>query len=352
MPWIEANTEAINRNPDLEKYNIMAAIAEVKEIKANMSTPVIPENNTSYAVRKTLEADMDQADNLYKQGRFGQAKEIYDKIALTAASEYDRLNALKNKLSAGKDSPMMRYFSAIADIAKKRSADAQQHAVTTEHFEVYKKFLDEINSLNNEAITENKTNDYQAASEHLAAIYKLINDNIDNMRKQLENVQGVADDKGNPVSAQELIENLSKAADKAKENQNIVLNNLLNSLISRCDHLLKYPAPDKSKMKGEMMSIAKEAKEILDSQGKDMNTELKGKFNKLIGLIYRDSAMVIPIQPVGGIDFNSKNLDLQIEGDIGSFALSVDPAVWDNIKVQGLVPTIIEIKPVTDWGVF
>jgi len=50
----------------------------------------------------------------------------------------------------------------------------------------------------------------------------------------------------------------------------------------------------------------------------------------------------------GGIDFNPALLDLQIKRDEHGIPLPIDPAMIDNININGLTPVIIQLTPITN----
>jgi hypothetical protein len=54
----------------------------------------------------------------------------------------------------------------------------------------------------------------------------------------------------------------------------------------------------------------------------------------------------------GGIDFNSANLNLQIKRDGNGVPLPLARQDLENIKIDGLVPIIIDIKPATSLPIF
>lgn len=49
----------------------------------------------------------------------------------------------------------------------------------------------------------------------------------------------------------------------------------------------------------------------------------------------------------GGIDLNQANLGLQIRRDGNGVPLPVSQQDLENIHIDGLIPTILEIRPVT-----
>ncbi|MFA5088527.1 MAG: PEP/pyruvate-binding domain-containing protein [Candidatus Omnitrophota bacterium] len=55
--------------------------------------------------------------------------------------------------------------------------------------------------------------------------------------------------------------------------------------------------------------------------------------------------------PVGGIDFNPENLKLEVKGDLIEFP-SVVPSYFENMQIDGLVPIIINIQPMTNLPLF
>ncbi len=59
-----------------------------------------------------------------------------------------------------------------------------------------------------------------------------------------------------------------------------------------------------------------------------------------------DRALMSPADPLGGIDFNAANLNLQIKRDGKGVPLPLPQQDLEHIKIDGLVPIILEIKPV------
>lgn len=58
-----------------------------------------------------------------------------------------------------------------------------------------------------------------------------------------------------------------------------------------------------------------------------------------------DSAMIGKETPVGGIDFNAANLNMQIKRDGNGMVLPLDQQDLENIRIDGLIPIILDIKP-------
>jgi hypothetical protein len=54
----------------------------------------------------------------------------------------------------------------------------------------------------------------------------------------------------------------------------------------------------------------------------------------------------------GGIDLNSADLNLQIKRDGNGVPLPIDQQNLDNIRIDGLVPVILNIKPATSEPLF
>jgi hypothetical protein len=54
----------------------------------------------------------------------------------------------------------------------------------------------------------------------------------------------------------------------------------------------------------------------------------------------------------GGIDMNAANLDLQLRRDGKGVVLPVSQQDLDNIRIDGLVPVLLDIKPVTGMALF
>ncbi len=59
------------------------------------------------------------------------------------------------------------------------------------------------------------------------------------------------------------------------------------------------------------------------------------------------AAVANPAKPtdLGGIDMNAANLNLQIKRDGKGVPLPLPQQDWEHIKIDGLVPVILEIKP-------
>ena len=54
----------------------------------------------------------------------------------------------------------------------------------------------------------------------------------------------------------------------------------------------------------------------------------------------------------GGIDFAQSNLDMQIKRDGNGVPLPVSQQDLDNIRIDGLVPVILDIKPAASVSLF
>lgn len=55
---------------------------------------------------------------------------------------------------------------------------------------------------------------------------------------------------------------------------------------------------------------------------------------------------------VGGIDMREKTMNLDLRGKAGTFILPADPAQIQNIRIDGLVPVINSMTPVSDLSAF
>ena len=65
-----------------------------------------------------------------------------------------------------------------------------------------------------------------------------------------------------------------------------------------------------------------------------------------------DAAMAKPDFTRGGINLNSASLDMQIRRDGNGVPLPVSQQNLDNIKIDGLVPVILDIKPALSMPLF
>ena len=73
----------------------------------------------------------------------------------------------------------------------------------------------------------------------------------------------------------------------------------------------------------------------------------------ILGILNTGAVSTIePPSPVGGIDFNAANLNLQIKRDGHGVPLPISQQDLQNIKIDGLVPIIIDIKPAASLAVF
>jgi hypothetical protein len=61
----------------------------------------------------------------------------------------------------------------------------------------------------------------------------------------------------------------------------------------------------------------------------------------------KDGAMVTQ-QPLGGIDLNAANLNLQIKRDGRGVPLPISRQDWEHIRIDGLIPVIIDIRPASN----
>ncbi len=64
------------------------------------------------------------------------------------------------------------------------------------------------------------------------------------------------------------------------------------------------------------------------------------------------SSAVSENEDLGGIDLTEKNMNLDLRGQAGTFALPADPAQIQNIRLDGLVPVILNITPLPSLPVF
>ena len=54
--------------------------------------------------------------------------------------------------------------------------------------------------------------------------------------------------------------------------------------------------------------------------------------------------------PTGGIDLAQSSLDMQIKRDGAGVVLPVSQQNFDNIRISGLVPVILDIVPASSVG--
>ena len=67
--------------------------------------------------------------------------------------------------------------------------------------------------------------------------------------------------------------------------------------------------------------------------------------NAILSASEKDSAMA---REVGGIDMNPNHFQLEEHGQADKFNVSVDPAQFQNMNIEGFIPVIINITPVTN----
>jgi hypothetical protein len=65
-----------------------------------------------------------------------------------------------------------------------------------------------------------------------------------------------------------------------------------------------------------------------------------------------EAALANPLNPLGGIDFNSANLNLQIKRDGKGVPLPISQQDLEHINIDGLIPIIIDIRPATSLPIF
>ena len=92
------------------------------------------------------------------------------------------------------------------------------------------------------------------------------------------------------------------------------------------------------------------ADRIIDQYGTELTqngkTALKEAKIRVENPSVKDEAMASQ-QPLGGIDLNASNLNLQIRRDGKGEPLPISRQDWEHIKIEGLIPVIIEIRPAT-----
>ncbi len=153
-------------------------------------------------------------------------------------------------------------------------------------FQEYQSLLKDIDALNIDGKMHFEKKEFKEAAETFDRVMSLVSDHLEPMKKSLKDIKGITDGKGNPVTSDMLIDVLTKALATAKKN-----------------------------------------KEVCESHLKDR---------------------AMSAEPLGGIDFNSAHLDLQIQKDgMDSRSLSFDSSKWDNVPITGLVPRIISIQSIT-----
>ena len=74
---------------------------------------------------------------------------------------------------------------------------------------------------------------------------------------------------------------------------------------------------------------------------------------KIISVFLQDAAVLTATEdaaelPLGGIDFDAKNLDLQIKRDGSGVPLPLNLQPLESMNIEGFVPIIIEIRPATN----
>jgi hypothetical protein len=83
---------------------------------------------------------------------------------------------------------------------------------------------------------------------------------------------------------------------------------------------------------------------VVDDFFQDQLFEIKEIENGL-NIFPTDNAMSAEQPKYGGIDFNAANLNMQIKRDGNGVALPVSQQNLENIRIDGLIPIILDIKP-------
>jgi len=298
-----------------------------------------------YKISKAnLMHDLEGADTLFKNGEYFQAGKKYAVIADKASKEYKRFQGKyfpkglvhDDDQTLATSNELLEELNNISETARK-NAEASKHNApigkgainTPQDMDSYNNLINKINPLNSQANTAFGNQNYEEAARLYGRVIGLIDQDINKDR-------------------------LSKARSIARNNQIAALNNLMvaqyNSLIKEYNQYLKVP--DSTARRKGMENIFNESSKVLGQA--DMGEDIRKAFGKLRDMAgsLKDKAMNVQSQPLGGIDFNGRNMDLQINGDNGQIALPVDSIAWDNVTILGLLPTIIEIKSVGDWGAF
>jgi len=320
----------------------------VHEIADNIK---LDEMNVFYAESKKAG---DGAYKLSHQTNYKEAINIYKQDASRARSEYAKYKDLKFRFPSTMDlafeddngvktqvTPDV-YIKGLDDRAKQdeKNADIAQHNASIPKGQsnqmqdeiAYAQLQSQINQLNADATTAFNSSNYKVAFDKYGKVVYLID-----MHPEFRD----------KLSAEDKI---------AKDNQNAALTNetldQIKSLFKTYNDDLAKPNAD---VKYDMQNIIKKATEILGKPKEIMTGHIQADCNNLIKAAQarlNDSALNITAQPLGGIDFNGRHLEMQIQGDQGPMAMTIDPRAWEHVRILGLIPTIIEIKPVGNWGHF
>lgn len=133
---------------------------------------------------------------------------------------------------------------------------------------------------------------------------------------------------------------------------------------------VSYPKNNEVNLKALSEAVANRAEEILSENDREVYDRASissvnfGRARLLGNAIYSGLLVVenVPDEATpsaihkdwnkGGIDFNASKLNMQIKRDGNGIVLPMSQQNWENIIVEGLIPVIINIKPVLTLPIF
>ncbi len=100
---------------------------------------------------------------------------------------------------------------------------------------------------------------------------------------------------------------------------------------------------------GKLVRLTETMKNLVSEEGKDWD-EVLGEVERVLMQRHteetrKDQAM-IGVEKPGGIDFNPEHMELKTQGQKMDLPIPV-PAVFENMQIEGFIPVIINISPVT-----
>lgn len=329
----------------------------------------LEDNITQNKLLKTfndLNSADEKANELFEKGNYQAAAEAYSQNLQNAQAALDQFKdfkpryptrimifTIRNGITSSSSVP-----GEIADITKlitdtqrnwdnaKHNIEAQRHnaglssSINSESNQpslgavgdASEQVESQIQSLKTDATTAFNNQDYENAAHG----FKQIIDLIQKSKNQTQYSSELTAAHHNlDASLYDLLNNVMRDYNKTVQTPNQNAENIQSSMNTILDELkdMEHRFPEMGdKPRAQIETIRKAVNGVLD--------QIKNR---------GDQASIVP---VGGIDFNSVNLNLQIQGDAGQMVMFVDPKAWANVKLLGLIPSIIQIKTVSNWGTF
>ncbi len=99
---------------------------------------------------------------------------------------------------------------------------------------------------------------------------------------------------------------------------------------------------------GLILDLLKQTLREVLLEGKEDVLPVMERYRGELGLDVQASSSIVTSKKLGGINFNPKLLDLQIQRDANGIPLPVYKQSLENVKIEGVLPVIINVTPITN----